>query len=176
MLEEPVQDRRMEALIELARGMGFTVKTGRGPDVVFSHKRARVCRCGTAPQIEAYMYKPGTWIAICPNCATRTALADNPIDAVRKWNREEYSELTRMTQEKLTKETIDSKGVQNLTEALKRQAVRDLIEAERCGRLDSPVAQQAIWFINNDQAVQDIISGNRRRREKEEKKVNKTDA
>ena len=162
--------REHDVLLQLARGMGFDVKPGQGPSVVFTHKRAKACRCGKAPQIEAYMYKPRTWITICPKCAIRTELADTPIDAVRKWNREEYSELTWLTMEKLTKETLDPVGAVNLAEAMKKQAVRDLIDAERCGLLDSPLAQQAIWFIHNDQVVQDIVSGNRRRREEEAKK------
>lgn len=161
-------DPKLNSLMELITAMGFMPKSTVAGDVIFLHDRAKECRCGKKPHIEPSRYESGKWVAICPNCAIRTELAANPIQAVSYWNKENYTRESRLTMDKLTKENMFDAGAMYLTEAMKKSAVEDLMLTEKSGMLDTPLADQAKWFINNDKVVEDIVSGERRRREEAE--------
>ena len=177
MTQEEKAQRKLthdiDALTALAGALGFTLRYKTNADPVFTHDRAKKCSCGSAPEVCMSYYEPGKWLTMCPRCAARTVLTDNPVAAVRAWNHGEYSEGAQLMRDTLTAKNMSDLGAQNLTEGLKRQAVRDLMDAERHGGLDSIQAKHAIWFIHNPAVVEDIVSGNRRRREQELKKAGK---
>jgi len=156
--EERLQDKIAQLQTFLA-ALGFVRMSLAGDCYAYHHNRAKPCSCGKYPVVMEYMYTPGNWVAICNNCGARTVEASNPIEAVRFWNQEKYSEGTLLTRNKLTAKTMDDIGAQNLTEAAKHQAVMDLVFEVKNHNLDSPVAKEAIWFIHNKKAVDDIISG-----------------
>ena len=163
-----------QALVEFLGALGFEMVYMPGvtdTTRAFRYKKMHTCSfCGAKPWIVKDYYDPGRWLAQCPKCATRTVSVESPLDAIRGWNRELFTEETILTRHKLTKDFLDDVGAVNLLEALKRSAVRDLMSAEMHGGLDSAMAKQAAWFINNQKVVDDIVSGERRRREEEMEK------
>lgn len=163
---EKSEELRVQALETFLAAMGFTLKNSPGSmEYQYQHSRAKLCKCGSAPCIMQSMYSPGMWLAQCPECAARTIAVSNPVMAVKAWNLGRYTPETLLCQQELV---LDDIGAQNLAEGLKRSAVKDLMSAEAHGGLGSKEAIEAAWFINNDKVVQDIVSGNRRRREQEE--------
>lgn len=158
-----MEEYTLEACKALADSLGFIPLHTTSGRPVFAHRKLKRCpSCGRRSRIEASLYEPGMWLAMCPNCALRTVLVSNPIKAVKAWNEENFTPDSLLTMGKLTKETMTDIGAINLAEALKKRAVRDLIHAEAHGGLDTQMAKDAIWFINNKQVVDDILAGNRR--------------
>lgn len=167
MSYRPFDEIAFEAYQTLTEGMGFKIARAPSGKAVFIHGRMNPCpHCGGRACIEPSMYEPGKWLAICLGCAMRTVLVGGPIKAVKAWNEENYTYESNLVREKLTRDTMMNIGAMNLTEALKKRAVRDLIHAEAHGGLDTKMAQDAAWFINNKKVVDDIIAGNRRDEDK----------
>lgn len=166
-------ERDNAALRMLVEALGFRAIPMNGGEIGFVHKKAKPCHCGGRVRIVPSFYEEGRWLTQCPKCAARTVTVKDPLTAVKAWNEDRWTEATRLTHEPL--ELCDI-GAMNLTEALKRDAVRALMDAEEHGGLDSVQAEQAIWFINNKQVVDDIVSGNRRRREEEAARLAKEEA
>lgn len=165
MTTEQVQALYKEALESFIRSLGFGIVQGHN-DTSFTHQRLHACTfCGRIPRIVPDMYNPGRWITQCHHCAARTVSSANPIQAVRDWNTGRFTADTLATREKLMLENVSDEGVTNVVEAVHKDAVNTLMWCEAHGKLDSPEAQDAAWWINRDKVVQDIVSGDRRRRE-----------
>lgn len=160
-------ERDNQAMREFLARMGFVTKHNLGGVMSFKHGRAKPCVCGHHPYVTPSVYEPGKWIAQCPECASRTVDTNNPVAAVKAWNRDEVTEETKLCRTKLD---LCQEGAQNLAEALKKDAVDTLMWYEKVGHLEYPEARDAAWFINNEAVVQDIVSGDRRRRKEEEER------
>ena len=160
-------ERDNQAMKDFLASLGFMTKHNLGGVMSFKHERAKPCVCGHHPYVTPSVYEPGKWIAQCPECASRTVDTDNPVAAVKAWNRDEVTEETKLCRTKLD---LCEEGAQNLAEALKKDAVDTLMWYEKVGHLEYPEARDAAWFINNEAVVQDIVSGDRRRRKEEEER------
>lgn len=164
MTNRPFEELAAEAYKTLAEGMGFEIHRAPSGKAIFLHRLLKPCpNCGGRACIEPSMYVQGKWLAICLKCAMRTVLVSSPGLAIKAWNAEKHTRDSTISRGKLTKTTMTDIGAMNLTEALKRDAVRDLIQAEAHGGLDTEMAKQAAWFINNQKVVDDIVAGNRRK-------------
>ena len=164
MTNRPFEELAAEAYKTLAEGMGFEIHRAPSGKAIFLHRLLKTCpNCGGKACVEPSMYVQGKWLAICLRCALRTPLAGSPGGAIKAWNADKYTRASVISRGKLTKETMTDLGAMNLTEALKKDAVRDLIQAEAHGGLGTEMAKQAAWFINNQKVVDDIVAGNRRK-------------
>ena len=172
MSEIETLQRQMDSLILFARAFGFDYIPYGNNTTRFCHYKSKSCLCGDQryPVIEPYIYEPGKWIARCPHCDARSIESNDPVDAVRNWNRRNLTEASLIASQELTKDNIDVDGCQELLKALKQSAVDDLAAAEKAGKLDSHRATQAEWFLKNRKIINYVKSGEYRERLEEERK------
>ncbi len=78
-------------------------------------------------------YKP-MWICMCDACAIRTKAVDSPEEARDAWNDVKVTRFSRMLFRKLTVDTLNDCGVENLLYQLAKNSSEELVELYRTRR------------------------------------------